>query len=350
MAALVFGGFAITSVVLHLLIKQTVPETYKPSKDPWIYMWVILAAGLGAVYTFMPAYADFVSPFSGWNIALWCGLSLLIYISYLFESDKLTLAVVVVSALAVSLLIPNDFSVFRGLLPFWLDRLAVVMVICLFTYACGLLNGMAGVYGLQMVGIGLGVFVISFLGGVPLMLGFMGAFAAGVWLGYLQLNWYPADVEISDGACMSGGFLAAGLMLQGTIEYAGPSMLVLSMYIWAELIFTVINRWLFRRRDVEIYQNTAYYAIFTQGIELSAISFGIIKILIINFILALFQLRISNPLSMPVFAAAADLWLLNVMYRASSGFMTFREANQEFIKNVKEGLAGLKQSEKKDKE
>lgn len=348
--ALVFGGFAMTSVVLHILQKKIFSDTGSLRTDPWFYLWTILAAGLGLIYAFMPTYADFVAKFSSLNVAVWCGLALLIYIVYLFETDWLTFAVIVISSIVTSLLIPHDFFVFGGLLPLWLDRLSMALIICAFTYGASFLNGMAGIYGLQMVCIGLGLAVISFLGGIPLLLGFMGAFTAGVWLGFTQLNWYPADIEINDGACMSGGFLICGLLLQGTIEFAGPSMLVLSMYVWAELVFIFVNRYLLNQRYLEIYQNTAYYSIFSKGIELSVISFSVVKILMVNFVLALFQLKISSPFSMPIFAMVADLWLLNITYRASAGPMTLKEANQEFIKNIKEGLASLKQPSQKDKE
>lgn len=339
--ALLFGGFAINRLVLHWLPQTELNTKYRPLTDPWLYMWLVLSAGMFSVFYFIPHNFDFIAEFGAINLVAWFSLALIIYIVFLFEIDWLTFLAIVVASITVTFLIPDNELIFHGYLPFWADRLAVVVILALMTFGTSLLNGMAGLYPMQMIIAGLGLTVMGFLGGLPIMIGFLGAFMAGVWLGYLHLNRYPADLFINDGAALSGGFILACILLQGAIEFAGSSMIVLCMYIVAELTFALVNRYFFHQDRANFQENTSYWNTFNEGVEIRAMTFGIFRIMVINLILSLFQLYIPNSYSMLIFAFIVDLWLMNIMYRASGGTITFKQANKEFLENIKKSFADI---------
>lgn len=350
MAALLGCGFILSRSLLHFLEINDLEQGYRLKKDPWFYILGTTALGFTALYFFLPAFPDFVFPFHFLSLMVWLVCSFLIYVAYLFENNHLTALCLVVSAAVVSLILPADSVIFSEQIPLWADRIFVVLSVCAFSYGMSLLYAMDGILAMTAGCAYFGIAAVAFMGGIPLMLGMFAAFAAGVWGGYFQLNKFPAKIFINQGASLSAGFLLSCLLLQGAAEFAGASMLTIVMFVWAELVYAVFNRYILNQNDREMSENTAHWQLFANGVNVEMITFGVFKILCINVVLALFQLYAANPFSLPIFVFVVDLWLLSIMNRVSLGDYSFAHAHKEFIKNIKEGWSAIKKQNNKDGE
>lgn len=70
----------------------------------------------------------------------------------------------------------------------------------------------------------------------------------------------------------------------------------------------------------------------------------------VNIILAMFQLYSANSFSVPIFAFLINLWLLGILYNTNDGIKSLKEANKDFIRDVKSGLDNIKKSFNKNKD
>lgn len=349
MFVLMLGSFILSRSVLHLFKSNNLDQNYHIWKDPWLYLFLLIMLGITAIYFLIPNNFDFVSEFKYTTLATYFALSALIYIIFLFETELLTFVGVALSAAVIAWIAPSDFLLLESAVPFWADRLIIATILILMTYGCRLLNGMDGVLALQLSAIALGMSIFALLGGLPLMLGFISAYLLGIWLGYLHLDWYPSSLHLHDGAALSGGFLVGCLMLTGANELAGPSLFLLNMYIWVEIVWTLVRRYIYQKRSPDWFEDTAYWSIFETGINIPSIDWGIFKILTLNTLMAVFQLYSPMPYSFIVFVTLFNLWYLNIMYTAQSGKVTFKDANKEFIENIKKGFEEIKETIDKDK-
>lgn len=343
-------GFCCSQICLSFRKNDALETQYSFKHDSWIMMFLITALGFMAIELFSPDYADFIVKFGLMNVAVWFLAAAMIYVVFLLEVDSWTALTLFLAAVAVTAMLPTDCFVFGGILPFWIDRAVAVVMIMLFAFGFSLLNGIDGILPIQAFGSALGLAGLGFIGGIPVVLGFMGAYFAGVWFGYLNFNFYPSKIRINDGAALCGGFIFACLFLQSAAELAGSSILILAMFVLVDIIWLVVNRYLLNHRTQSLYENTGYWAVYLRGIDISLIEFGVAKILIINVVLALFQLYASNEFSLPIFAFIINVWFLHVMYRAGyNENLTLKEINREFIKNIKDGLTELIGTSRKDK-
>ena len=76
---------------------------------------------------------------------------------------------------------------------------------------------------------------------------------------------------------------------------------------------------------------------------------SIVKIGIINVIFSCFQLYAPNPFSIPVFALAVNLWLLNILYHASENNLSFSRTNENFFEELKNEFNVVKETLKRRK-
>jgi UDP-N-acetylmuramyl pentapeptide phosphotransferase/UDP-N-acetylglucosamine-1-phosphate transferase len=306
--------------------------------DIWVGMWLFLCIGWLGVHFLLPDNQDVLTPLGNLQIVAWFLFAAAIYAFDLIDNDILTRCTVSVLSGLVVLLFPSESEIFGQGYPFWVDRALGAAMMILLTYALPLLNGISTILSLQMLAFSLGGVIISVLGGLPIYWGLMCAFAFGLWAAYLQANVYAEQLPLSSSACLSIGFLFGCLSLEGCAELAAPSLWILWAYPMAEFLWMFVSRYLLRQRESEFYENCGYWSLLSKGVEPAALLLGISKILLINLLLAFFQLYAPNPYSLPMFALVADLWFLYTMHRVSSPSKTFREINGELIQTIKDSF------------
>lgn len=338
-------GFVCSRLVLNFLKNESeMVGQYVFYKDPWLYMFMLIFIGLSAVFFLTPDFNDIVIPLKAASLWILLGLSLIIYIAFLLETDWLFYLTVGICALILVFMIPDNVLLLGNLLPFWADRLITAAAVFVLTMSAQWLNNLPGIFAIQSLTITIGLCVIAIVGGISHVLGFSGACLTGIWLGYLHLNWFPERIKINNGACASAAFILSGLLLDGALEMAGPSMLILVMYPLTEIIWSLGRRYVFSVRQRDWQDNTAYMSIADKGFTAETVGTAVAKIGSVNIVLACFQLFSANGFSIPLFAIAVDLWLLGMLYNSDEENPSLKEINRDFVSNVKEGLKNIRQS------
>lgn len=344
-------GFVFSKLFMELCkVDVDNQENFKLYQESWLYLGGLSIVGMLGIFYFIPDMQDVIVPVRAYELPVICLLSVLIYFVFLFDVKWLYYATILLSSAVMVSFVPTDVSIFGGLTPWWAERLILVAVIAVWVLGLRNLNGLSGVFGINATAISAGVAIVAAVGGMPLYLGMMGLYLAGVWLGFLNLNWYPSKVFLNSGSCAAAAFLLAWILLKGTLELAGPSVVILMMFFITETLWMLCERYIFNIKKTDICEDSAYFSAFEKGLNVVVIGVSIVKINIVNVIFATFQLFAANSYSFPIFTFVVNLWLLGLLYRVESNNKTLKEINKEVIKNVKDGLQSVKDSITKNKE
>ncbi len=344
-------GFALSRLILNFSKTDAEHyENYKLYRDTSVFLALLLFGGIAAIFYNAPDMFDVVAPVGWYVLPLVFLTAILLYAVFWFEIVWLTRAAALAASVLLACLLPINCMIFEGLVPLWADRLLISLAVFIFISGAANINLLSGIFGIQATTVSVGIGILALLGGVPLYLGAIGAYVAGIWLGFLNLNWFPSKVYINSGTCMAAAYILAWLLLQGAAELAGPSALILMMFFICEIIWALAQKFIFGQNTADLSDNTACYEAFTKGVTVPAIGVAVAKINVVNVILAMFQLYSANSFSVPIFAFLINLWLLGILYNANDGVKSLKEANKDFIRDVKSGLDNIKKSFNKNKD
>ena len=344
-------GFALSRLALGFSkVLAEHPESYKWYRDTSVFLALLLFGGMSAIFYNAPDMYDVAAPVAWYVLPAVFLTAGLLYVVFWFEIVWLTRAAVLAASVLLACMLPSNCLIFEGLVPLWADRILASLAVFVFVSGAEYINLLAGVFGVQAAAISAGIGILALLGGAPLYLGAIGVYAAGVWLGFLNLNWFPSKVYINSGTCMAAAYVSAWMLLQGAAELAGPSVLILAMFFFSEIIWAVAQKFVFGQNTVDLSENTACYEAFSKGVAVPAIGVAVAKINVVNVILAMFQLYSANSFSVPIFAFLINLWLLGILYNANEGVKSLKEANKDFVRDVKSGIDSIKKSFNKNKD
>ncbi len=337
-------GFFLMRIILQFIPANG--SSYSFRRDMWVYITLLSAAGIVGIYYFAPDYADSIIGLFPKTMAFVLFLSFLIYFAFLLETPWLFYTITATASLGTTFFWPENALVFEGFMPPLADHLSAALLLFIFTVGTKLINGVSGIFSLFAVTICGGAAMIAIIGGLPLILGFIGAYWAGLWLGHLNVC---DHVRLNNGICASMGFLLGWMLLSGCIELAGPSMLILPMFLFAEICWALWHRFILNDKKIDLSENTAYGMAYEKGLSEAAIRIAVGKIGIVNIIFAGFQLFASNFYSVPIFVFLANIWLLNILSHVGLNDYTLQETNRQLIKSIKSGIDDFKKSISKRK-
>ena len=339
------ASYILTFFVANLLsIKGDVAASYLLKKDPFIYIFFILLAFFSAAYFSIPYFHDIIVPPG----LLWLGSSFLfagiIYLLFLLETDLLLdAAVFVFSVLNVFFFANKTVLADLAPVPWQLSALAIGLIIGLITLGAKVLSGLSGVFSLFMATVSFGLFLISCAGGVPLYLGYTALAISGVFACVFRFNGWQLQLHINEGAVMSVTFLFCMLLICATNEFAGPSALILPLYIIAELLWSLFKQYILRKKEPDLYFNSTYFTAFEKGVDIAVIYTLVLKICIVNIVLAVFQLYAQNAYTLPILALIIDFWFLSKISGIGQTEKSLKEVNEHFVQNIKGEIKNIKQ-------
>lgn len=141
----------------------------------------------------------------------------------------------------IFVLLPPGFgSVTRGLLPYGLEIVALLLAWAWFINLFNFMDGINGITGVEMVTVGLGATLITGLHhGMPSGTGLIVAAAA---IGFLPWNWGKAKVFLGDVGSVPVGYLIGGLLLFLALDGHWAAALILPMYYWVDATYTLLRR------------------------------------------------------------------------------------------------------------
>ncbi|MBP7064062.1 glycosyltransferase family 4 protein [Ferrovibrio sp.] len=168
-------------------------------------------------------------------------------------------------ALAVALVLgqlPPEARIASGMLadwlPLWLERLLCFLAWLWFVNLFNFMDGINGITGVEMVGIGLGLAACAALAGFGAAPAGLALIVAGAGLGFLRYNWGQAQVFMGDVGSVPVGFLLGGLLLQAALSGLWAAALILPLYYWFDATITLLRRALKRERIWQAHRQHFY--------------------------------------------------------------------------------------------
>lgn len=205
--------------------------------------------------------------------------------------------------LAVGLVLavlPPDARIASAPVPLWLERVACLLAWLWFTNLFNFMDGINGIAGVEMAGIGGGLAMLAAVSGGPVAAPALIVAAGG--LGFLPWNWGRAKVFLGDVGSVPAGYLLGALLLGAALQGHWAPALILPMYYWMDATVTLLLR---LRRGERIWE--AHRSHFYQQAARRAGSHAVVAGRIAWLNLALTALALASLWSIPVAVAAVVL-------------------------------------------
>jgi UDP-N-acetylmuramyl pentapeptide phosphotransferase/UDP-N-acetylglucosamine-1-phosphate transferase len=241
---------------------------------------------------------------------------------------------------------PDDFMLFPNHLSPFTDKVVIALFIFIVAKGLGLLNGLSAISSLQFNAVLVAIILLSIFGFLPQVLAVVAVSYLGSMLAFTFFSWPPEKLIMSNAAFSSLGFILGCFMLNGVVEYSDASMFIACSYLFTEVIIVLYNRYMKNQKEDSLYMNTSYFAISEDGKYEYGVVLGIIKILIIDCVIALIQVVSYERLAFPVFSIAVNIWLLSILAGNTVPTNTL-SVSKLGLKLVKSAVSKKKSSKKK---
>jgi UDP-N-acetylmuramyl pentapeptide phosphotransferase/UDP-N-acetylglucosamine-1-phosphate transferase len=181
------------------------------------------------------------------HLGLVIGMLLLAVISWVDDrrhvSPATRLSLHILAACLGSLSFPPDHLLLQGVLPFWFDRLVMILGWAWFINLYNFMDGIDGITGVETISIASGIcLIISATGIADPYLDFMSLVLIGGCLGFLAYNWHPARIFLGDVGSVPLGYVAGfGLIALATQGHLAAA-LILPLYYLADSGITITRR------------------------------------------------------------------------------------------------------------
>jgi len=178
---------------------------------------------------------------------VWAGGALIACTGFLQKKLFLPVAVVI-SCVVGTFLLPSDFLLCSGVLPFWLDRAATlaawISLVCGFGIF-GKTEGLTTVIGSILCG---GIILYYILALSSFESAVMFTAMLGVFIAFMFFNWAPSEIYINVASSCAIGFIMGWLFLVLSGEGMELSALILLTYVAIELIFYTVTHIVFLKK------------------------------------------------------------------------------------------------------
>lgn len=317
-----------------------------------MFLPIITVSFLGSscLYFLLPDTYDQIFKLSYLNIIIAYAGSLLIYLGISWpRTQRINYLFVLGAALLGSLFIPSDFLLFEGYLPFWADRILLLLIWATFSWCYKHLNGIDGIIAVQTITPLTGLIILSFIEALPLLLGANAAVFLSI-IGALSIYiWYPAERRLTDAGCQALGFLMGGLLIQAAQEGCASCVLIFSLYYITETAWAFFAKLSRKTQYQNITGNTFYYQTNISGLSPALICGNIFKLNTLLVIFGSFQAYAPNNYSVLILAVLLTLWYLNRLINWQTPVQSFSELNKETLNDLKENIDDFKKSMNKDR-
>lgn len=350
-AATFLGCFLITYAWFSFITRKLSSEsfTFPLGRNIFLPLFIMTYSGITFLYFFLPEQHDQLFDLSYLNIAVIFLSTLFIYLISLWpRTAKANWLFFLAAATAGTVFLPSDFLLFEGTIPFWADRLSLVLLWATFAWGYKYLNGIDGLVATQTSLSMAGLAALAFLGALPMLTGsFAGILLAAV-AAFAVYNWYPAELSLNSAGCQALGFLTGWLFTIAAVEGDASCCLILSLYYLVEFVWAATLK-LSRKPQHQIMENnTFYYQTNLSGLSPASICENIFKVNALLVIFAGFQIYAPNNYSLPALGLILTLWFISHLRNWQEPVRSFKELNQETLRDIKDNLEDFKKNINKD--
>lgn len=308
-----FCCFIITTFILSRIPADVYADSYYFKLDPfWSVMGTMFIGGI-VIYHIFPEYNDMIKNYSYFDFSIPFILATLIYLAFLYGFGWLTNILMFGASLFIAYMQPDDFSLFANHLSPFMDKVVIALFIFIVAKGLAVLNGLSAISSLQFNTILFSVIILAIFGFLPKVLGTIALAYLGSMLAFTFFSWPPEKIIMSNEAFMSIGFVLGCFMLNGAVEYCDSSMFIACSYLFTEVIIVFYNRYIKNQKNDDMHVNTSYYTISDEGRYELGVVLGVLKILIIDFVISIIQVVSYERLAFPIFSIGVNMWLLSIL-------------------------------------
>ena len=147
----------------------------------------------------------------------------------------------ILAALVIAFGLPQDFQLFRDVLPLMVERALIVLGVVWFINAVNFLDGLDWMTVVQVVPIALAIAILNALGAVPATIVVLALALLGAVLGFAVFNKHPARIFLGDAGSLPIG-LCLAFMLIFVAKTTLAAALLLGLYTMADSTLTLFRR------------------------------------------------------------------------------------------------------------
>ena len=346
--AVVLSCFFLSYIWYAILNKTPAfADEQKFYNNPIVPFLITSIIGFVVLYWFLPPQYDQLFDISLINIGLIFGGSLLTFLGF-YRSQIMGIILLTVSALILTIFLPQGFLLFNGALPLILDRLLTLAIFCSFVFCYQYLNGLDGLLPTQTSFPLIGAIILSFIGALPILFGGMSGILLGVTLSFAIYNWYPSQLRLNTAGCQALAFFIAGFYLLCVQEGCATPILIFSLSYILDICIALIKKLSLKDQYQNIQANTLTYQTNVSGLEPSLICENIAKLNCILLIFGCFQAYAPNNYSLPILGTVLSLWFLHHLLNWQTPEQSFSEINKEVFNDLTSNLNSIKRPKNKD--
>lgn len=214
-----------------------------------------------------------------------------------------------------SLAFPANETIFFGALPFWLDRVLMIIGWVWFTNLYNFMDGIDGITGTETVSITLGACLVLAAAGLAApFVPTLTLLLAGACLGFLALNWYPAKLFLGDVGSIPIGFVTGFILLTLAVKGQIAAAIILPLYYLADSGITLLRR---AMRGAKVWQAHREHFYQKMAHVVRRHDFVVYRILIANLLLiGAALLSVKHPAQSLIAAALIVAILMGNMSKA----------------------------------
>jgi len=316
--AVLGGTFALTALALEWLRRRDVLD--RPVQRSSHHTPVPRGGGLAVVpllavgWIALAALGD--SPAEAMPVALVaCALAAFSFIDDLkgLPAAARLIGHFMAAALGVWLL-PQGVTVFQGLLPLALDRVAATLLLVWFINLYNFMDGIDGITGVETACIGLGAaWVLTLENGFGDGGAYLALTVLAAAVGFLPWNWHKAGIFLGDAGSVPLGLIVGWLMLLLASKGYWAPALILPLYYLADATITLARRIARGEKFWQAHKSHFYQRAASRDGDHAAV----VAVILAGdmTLLALALLAVENPLAGLIPAVAVTAALLFVLAR-----------------------------------
>lgn len=304
---------------------------------------IVSAVVFPLLYWLSPFSDDFIYGINFWSIAVPPLVALAVFgLPLLPKLQKWGWLINLLAVIVCTLLLPKEFLLCNGLLPFWADRLVIVIFWTLFSNFYYILNGLDGVLATENLTIGIGLTFLAVLGAAPYLFGIISLCFAVLCLTFMIFNWYPARLSLDNNGCRAVGFMLAWLIFINSAESSISCGIIFAMYYIVELLESAVKKLSLRDRYMKLTANTNYYQANISGLPPCNVIAFLFKLQVVLIIIGCFQIYAPNSFSIPILALIITVWFLTRLVDWQTPKKTLKQLNKDFVEDIKQNLDDFK--------
>ncbi len=343
-ALFIFSFFFSSAASGFLGVKFKISAQKKTSWQNFCMYFIYFFMATCAVVCFTPQLYDQVTPVSVLKIFIPFMTALCVYLCLLFNKKILfRLSILFLPVLSAFIVISDNCLLFQGVLNKHIETLIIGLIVSLVAFSCTFLATFKKVPEIFLSFVMLGIFGIYFAGGLPYYAVLLASIFLGSFVSLSTLEIQDLDISLDKNARIAMLFLCANLfLLTGVNEFSAVSVALLFVYPVIEMIFALILTYIFRKKTMDLVDNTVIATVKEKGMNETDIYIMLFQTECAGILMSVLQLFSFNLYTVPILAFLAEGWILSKFYKFDEPQKTFKEANKEFVENIKQSINNFK--------